>query len=467
MRSHWVIGLGAVSLALLWWLTPSEVALPPELSKPIAPANDQASSPEQVAPERKLAVATGTLAVTRFGDGSCELKVEVTDAHGRPVSGASVTWQGYPWVAPFATVETDTRGLCTAKVWPGALFVRAYHPSIGKSILLRLSTEDQRLRVPRLALLRPVEVVGVVMDAQKRPVANAQLVVQALLGIPRGHAAECVTSELVQCDENGVFAFEASYGTRGTLRMAGDAEAAKSQSPFAAGLDEYVTVGPRGVSHVERANSNPKSLSTALGGQSRDQRSSQLTLPQGSKPTVDLKVMSSREVIPPSPNDTSIHVQLADGSGPTRLQVEKRVDRGHFSKLEWHGLSTGDRVRLKLPGVGRSDPWWFVTDPDSGQSAQLTDHAVRSAKLNLGPPGSLHVRVTYNGRATRGLNVMIEPCGTSQTARPRSDGMARFRVPAGSVKVRVLRGVEELATKTVVVTFGNRTEATLRVDLSK
>lgn len=446
---------------------PSEVAPPPKLPKSELPASDHAFSPVQAAADRTVTVATGTVAVTRFGDGSCELKVEVTDAHGRPVSGASVTWRGHPRSAPFAKMETDTRGLCAVKVWPGALFVRAHHPIIGKSILLRLSTEDQRMRVPRLALLRPVEVVGVVMNAQQKPVANAQLIVQALLGIPHGHAAECVTSEFVQCDENGTFAFEASYGTRGTLIVAGDAEAAKSQCSFAAGLDDYVVVGPGGVSHVERANSNPKTTSSASGGQSRDARSSQLASPQDGKPVVDLKSLSSRETSPPSPKAVPIQVLLADGSKPARLQVERRVHEGHLSRLHWHGLSSGDRVSPKLPAAGHRDTWWFVKDPDSGQSAQLMDHDVRRAKLNLGAPGSLHVRVMYNGGATRGLNVMIEPCGASQTARPRFDGVARFRVPAGSVKVRVLRGVEELATKTVVVTFGKRTEATLRVDLSK
>src|SRR5690606_19648554 len=92
----------------------------------------------------------------------------------------------------------------------------------------------------------------VVKNAAGQPVPGAQLIVQALLGIPFGHAAECVTSEFVQCDEYGGFAFEASYGTRGVLILVGDADAAKSQSPFAAGLDDYVVVGPSGVGKIER-----------------------------------------------------------------------------------------------------------------------------------------------------------------------------------------------------------------------
>lgn len=404
-----VLGLVVVALALWWCWIPAEVAPPPHLALGEAPAARDASSFEQAAVQRTTAVATGSMAVTRLGDGSCELKVEVTDANGEPVHGASVTWHSDSIAGPFAKLETDSRGWCTVNVSPGYLFVRAFHRDVGKSILLRLSTDDQRARVPRLALLRPAEVVGVVMDGNKKPVPDAQLIVQALLGIPYGHAAECVTSEFVQCDENGVFAFEASYGTRGTLLMAGDVNAAQSRCSFAAGLDEFVTVGPNGVARVERRKIDEKvepkpGIFNASGGPAGETSSEDIE-PSPSSSSMrqswsDRQAwMRERQLLAQlaarrlSRGETQVF--LADGSVPMRVQVGSRTLSYGRTMLEWqlpvmHGQHKGY--------VSGDRQWWFVADPASGQSAQV----MASGRLNLGAHGSLHVGVTHNGVAARG-----------------------------------------------------------------
>ena len=435
------LGLLVVGGLIYWSLGTDCIAPPAKLREVRSDQTAPAQVTQAHAASRTSALAaTGSLAVKRLADGTCDLSVEVVDAFGGAVRGALVLWCTRRFDQPFARMRSDAAGRCSVRVTPGSLHVRAEHPDVGRSILLRLSTEDEHPRIPRLALLRAVEVVGVVHNAAGQPIANAEVLVQGLLGIPRGYAAECVTSELLQCDENGVFSFEASYGTRGTVLLAGDEEDAKSRIAYAAGMDEWLIVGPAGVGRAERQK-QPKPGS-------------------GDQP-------AATEIIPPWTG--TFGARLENGRKPKKLQIGVRVQTRRASAVDWHRPVDGASVTLKpeLAAQTSGRAWWFVRDPDSGCSACISQRGVPPRELRLIRPGEVSVSVAHAGRPARGITVFVEPCGSTQQARLRSTGRIRFRVPVGPANVRIVRGVEVLAEREVVVESAQAVEVALSVDLSR
>jgi hypothetical protein len=374
-----------------------------------------ASEHERSAPTERVDVHEAATAyldpVAVVGAGPHVLEVEVVDAHGRAAVGAEVLWHQRPDGEPVATTPVAVDGQSRVEVSRGLLFARARHPDVGTSLMLALSTEHPPARTPRLALLRPCRIEGALFDEHGEPVAGAAVQLDGRLGIPFGHAGECVTRSWVRCDAHGRFAFEASYGTHGWLRFVDPEDAGrKVDVAFTAGRHQRVR------------------LRLATGGE----------------------VVGS--ALPAVPEQARTPVTIG---GDVRIEAIARAVPVERLQVSWR--HPHDRPYLLREVEPRPSPLQlakadldtfvcFLRDPVSGwTNGLLPGELARSDTVVLLPPGPFRVLVHHDGRPARGVDVVLHPGGPSLRAAVGVDGNAYFaKVPAGPVLIHLLRGVELL-----------------------
>jgi len=501
-----VIAVLGVLVALSLW---GGDTAPPKHTESVA-QNERTGPLAAEASHGKSATSGTRELIAEQPEGTWPLVVEIVDAHGDAVAGARVTVVDAVSGEAGVTVITDRDGLSEIPIAADRAAVRGLHEEVGRTLTLPVSKDEDEGTPVRLILWRTVQMRGVVLGEDARPLRGVRVDLEAaslLYGTNSPHVAPAN----VVSDDLGRFTFEAPLGLHGYAHMTPPGRGARVKADWTAENGGEVVLAMPGAFRIEglvldadgnRAKANValarevKRLSMGMGDPveqfSVDAESSgmheivalgfdgwtakqkvELTVARP-RAYVELKLSKEDNTLALAPikkvfdPKASITFDVFRDDGSPAVVVDLSYGDPNSDSAFYHQQSTGNQLKVGGRSLWQRPLQMLFFDKSANQYAtfDLPEGPIAPrVRIVLEQAGSIDIVARCRGRVARGVTLYLSTPHTDFASGTGKHRMQLNDVPPGPALLEARRGFELLGTKALIIRGGVINYATIEVDL--